>query len=239
MPSYDDLALTTTKITGRGQSFAAEFPIDVRPITLDADLVLATYTDGVIPAGATLGLNPTTKRYGPYAGTSDEVQTITITGSPTGGTWIPTFAAVNGAAVAFNATAASLQATLEAMSSIGVGNILVTGSAGGPYTLTFRGALADTNTAQFTSTPSLTGGTSPTVVHATTTAGGADLASNGMQIARGHLLSGAFVRAGKHVAAALYYKGRIFEDLLPANGGFDANAKADLANFIVYDRIGA
>lgn len=51
------------------------------------------------------------------------------------------------------------------------GGVVVTGSAGGPYTVTFAGPLAGTNVAQMTATSSLTGG-SPSIAVATTTAGG-------------------------------------------------------------------
>jgi hypothetical protein len=63
--------------------------------------------------------------------------------------------------------------------------------------------------------------------------------SDGRDIAAGHLVGAKTVRAGKHVDAALYYKGRIFADLLPANSGLDAAAQADLAGRIRYDRVGA
>lgn len=233
---YDDLALTSTTKRGRGQSWAAEFPVDCRPITLDADLVLARYTDGVIPSGALLGLNATTGRYGPYGGTSDEQQTLTITGTPTGGTWTATYAGQTTSAIAYNASAAAVQAALEALSTVGEGNVTVTGSAGGPYTVTFAGDLANTNVAQMTTADSLSGGTDPAVAVATTTAGGADIASDGTQVARGHLVSSAYVRAGKHVAGALYYKGRVYRDLLPSDSGLDDNAVADLTA-IVYDKV--
>lgn len=235
---YDDLALTSTTTSGRSQSWAAEFPVDTRPITLDADLVLARYTDGVIPSGALLGLNATTGRYGPYGGTTDEKQTVTITGTPTGGTFTLTYAGQTTAAIAYNATAATVQTRLEALSTIGAGNVTVTGGPGPgtAWVVTFAGDLADTNVAQMTSTDSLTGGSSPASAISTTTAGGADIASDGTQVARGHLLSGAYVRAGKHVPAALYYKGRVYRDLLPSNSGIDDNAVTDLT-LIAYDKV--
>jgi hypothetical protein len=116
-----------------------------------------------------------------------------------------------------------------------VGDVTVTGSAGGPYTVTFGGALADTNVAQMTATP--TGGTG-TVTVATTTAGGADGGSNGTEVARGHILGTATVRAGKHVPFALYYKGEVLLDRLPTGSLIDAAAQADLTQ-IVYTRVGA
>lgn len=233
----DDVGLQRTPLLSRSQSWAAEFPVDLRPITLDADACLAKWTNGIVPSGATLAQNTTTKRYGPYGGTTEEVQSVTITGGPTGGTFTLTFSGQTTAAIAYNASAAAVQAALVALSTIGAGNVTVTGSAGGPYTVTFVGALANTNTAQMTATPSLTGGSSPTVNVATVTGGGTDSGTAGLETARGHLAATKVVRAGFNVDGALYYKGRVYEDLLPADGGFDPAAKAELTA-IAYDKVG-
>lgn len=102
----------------------------------------------------------------------NEQQTVTITGSPTGGTFTLTFGGQTTSAIAYNATAATVEAALEALSTIGQGNVQVTGSAGGPYTVEFVGALAKTNVAAMTASgASLTGGTTPGVTIATATAG--------------------------------------------------------------------
>lgn len=107
---------------------------------------------------------------------NDEVQTVTIGGSPTGGTFTVTFGGQTTTGVAYNATAATLQTALQALSSIGANNVTVTGSAGGPYTLTFVNALGKQDVAQVTaSAAGLTGG-SPTITPATTTAGSAGTA---------------------------------------------------------------
>ena len=104
------------------------------------------------------------------AGTS-EVQTVTITGSPTGGTFTLTYSGQTTSGIAYNAAASAVQSALAALSNIGSGNVAVTGSAGGPYTVTFQGSLAHTNVAQMTATSSLTGGTSPNVSVSTGTGG--------------------------------------------------------------------
>ena len=89
----------------------------------------------------------------------------------TGGTFTLTHGGQTTTAIAENAAASAVQTALEALSTIGAGNVAVTGSAGGPYTVTFRGSLKGDNVAQLTSSAaSLTGGAS-TVTHATTTAG--------------------------------------------------------------------
>jgi hypothetical protein len=101
----------------------------------------------------------------------NEVQTITITGTPTGGTFSLTFGGQTTPALAYNATSAAVQTALQALSSIGAGNATVSGSAGGPYTVTFVSGLGNTNVAQIVAVGSFTGGTSPAITVATTTGG--------------------------------------------------------------------
>jgi hypothetical protein len=117
----------------------------------------------------------------PYvaAAGANEVQTVTISGSPTGGSFTLTYNGETTAAIAYNATAAQVQAALAALDEIGAGNVTVAGSAGGPYTVTFGGGLADENVPQMTATGSFTGGTTPAVAVATTTPG----ASTATQVA--------------------------------------------------------
>lgn len=84
---------------------------------------------------------------------------ITVTGSPTGGTFTLTVNGVATSAIAYNAAAATVEAALEAV-LVNTPNATVTGSAGGPWTATFDG------TAYFAvalGTNSLTGGTTPSV----------------------------------------------------------------------------
>lgn len=102
---------------------------------------------------------------------NDEVQTATITGSPTGGTFTLTFGGQTTSAIAYNAAASAVQTALQALSTVGANNVTVTGSAGGPYTITFVNALGKADQAQITATASLTGGTTPGVTMATSTAG--------------------------------------------------------------------
>lgn len=56
--------------------------------------------------------------------TVDEVQTVTINGAPTGGTFTLTFSGQTTAAIPFNATALQVQAALLALSTIGTGGVL-------------------------------------------------------------------------------------------------------------------
>jgi RHS repeat-associated protein len=108
-----------------------------------------------------------------YAYAADNVQQVALTGAPTGGTFTLTFGGQTTSAIAYNASAATVQADLQALSSIGSGNVLVMGGSGGPWTVRFAGSLAGTAQAQLTASGSgLTGGTSPSVSVTTSSVGG-------------------------------------------------------------------
>lgn len=102
-----------------------------------------------------------------------ELRTLTISGTPTGGTFTPTYTAdkvYTGTACAHNAAASVVQASLETI--FGAGNVTVSGSAGGPYACTFANSLANVEIAgTFGIINALTGGTSPTGTWAQTTKG--------------------------------------------------------------------
>jgi flagellar hook protein FlgE len=107
----------------------------------------------------------------------NEVQTIALTGAPTGGTFTLTYAGQTTAALNYNSTAAQIDTALEALSNIGVGDVTCAGGAlpGTAVTVTFTGALADTDAALMTiDTSGLTGGTSPGGKVTETTKGGRD-----------------------------------------------------------------
>lgn len=107
------------------------------------------------------------------AGT-DEVQTLTITGTPTGGTFTITYSGQTTAGIAYDANAATVQAALEALSNIGSGDVVCTGGAlpGTPVVITFRQALGRQNVALMTASGAgLTGGTAPAAAVALTTQG--------------------------------------------------------------------
>lgn len=104
---------------------------------------------------------------------NNEVQTVTTTGTPTGGTFKLNFRGVSTTALAFNATAVAIQAALEALSTIGTGNVTCTG---GPLPtgviVTFVGNLGNQDVPAMTVTSAaLTGGTTPAVVITITTPG--------------------------------------------------------------------
>lgn len=94
----------------------------------------------------------------------DEVQTVTITGGPTGGTFTLTFGANTTSAIAYNASAATVQAALVALASIGANNVSVSGGPGPntPWVVEFIGTLGYANQASMTGNfAGLTGGSSP------------------------------------------------------------------------------
>lgn len=109
------------------------------------------------------------------ASLSDEVQQLVITGSPTGGTFTLTFGGDTTNALAYNASAAEVQAELEGLAAIGSGNVQCYGSGlpGGTITIHFVKSKGATNVAAITSTDSLTGGSTPATAISTLTAGGA------------------------------------------------------------------
>jgi hypothetical protein len=104
----------------------------------------------------------------------NEVQSLTITGTPTGGTFKLVFRDVATATIAYNATASAVQAALEAISTIGAGSVVCTGGPlpGTAVTITFQGTLAGRNVPTLApSAVAFTGGTTPAVAVTTTTPG--------------------------------------------------------------------
>ena len=114
--------------------------------------------------------NPTAAQMG--SGTNEQ-QTITITGTPTGGSFTLTFEGQTTAGIAFDANAAAVDSALEALSNIGVGEVAVTGGPGPgtPWVVTFSVTLGAQNLDQMTATSSLTGGTTPAVAVTTNVPG--------------------------------------------------------------------
>lgn len=96
---------------------------------------------------------------------TNEKQTLTMStagGAATGGAFTLTYSGQTTSTIAYNASAATVQAALEALSNIGAGDVTVTGSAAGPWTVEFTGALDQTDVALMTSNAaSVTGPGSP------------------------------------------------------------------------------
>lgn len=195
-------------------------------ITLDVSAFTAGvhYPNGYIPSGTPVAKITASGLYGPYSVT-DEVQTVTE-----GGTGLTSFTLTwsgqTTASILAAATAATVQAALEALSNIAVGDVVVSGVAGGPYTVTFAGTLADLDDAAMTATP--TGG-SGSVTIATATAGGVE-GSGGLEAAKGLLFSAVKVPnvsdTSIDVGAAMVVHGFVQLSKLPFT--LDANGQTDL-----------
>jgi hypothetical protein len=106
------------------------------------------------------------------AGGVNEVQTATVNGGPTGGTFTLSYRGQVTGPLAYNAAAAAVQTALQGLSRIGPNNIVVTGNAGGPYTITFQNGLGRKEIESLVGNGAgLTGGTTPSVTVAETTKG--------------------------------------------------------------------
>lgn len=101
-----------------------------------------------------------------------EVQTLTITGTPTGGTFTLTYLGDTTAPIPYNAVFGAVQTALLAGTTLDTGDVVVTGGPGPgtPYVFTFATGLGNP-TALTANGAALTGGSSPTAVVATTTPG--------------------------------------------------------------------
>lgn len=116
-------------------------------------------------------------------------QTITITGTPTGGTFTITFLGTEAAPlavpettapIAFNAPAATVQAALAALPSVGAANVAVFGGPGPgtAYVVEFRGAFDQQNTLLMNVAHAFIGGTAPAIATRDTSAGRCVFQSN-------------------------------------------------------------
>jgi hypothetical protein len=95
-----------------------------------------------------------------FQGAADNVQTLSPVGTLTAGNFTVGLEGVESGNIPYNATSAAVQTALQSMSNIGAGNALVTGATGGPWTVTFTGALADAALPELTvNSTGLTGGT--------------------------------------------------------------------------------
>lgn len=102
-----------------------------------------------------------------------EVQSIAITGTPTGGSFTLTLDGDTATGIAYNATAGAIQTALRALDTPFADGVVCTGGAlpGAAVTVTFASDLADNNVPLMTAVGSFTGGSSPAVAITTTTPG--------------------------------------------------------------------
>ncbi len=154
-------------------------PVDAEAGGVVSNGGFETWTTTNVPDGwlVTVGVPGTT-----ILRTVTEVQTVAISGTPTGGWYALRFTDASGktsqtAPIAFDAAASDVQAALRLLP--GLSSVTVTATGTSPnYThqVTFTGRGG--NVAQLTSFSALTGGT-PAITHATTTAGTAQVFSGG------------------------------------------------------------
>jgi hypothetical protein len=118
-------------------------------------VVVAEVTTGEQPGGP---IDIQEQQIGDVTIPQAEIQVLTI--DATAGTYTLSFGGSTTAAINWNDTAATIQTRLQALASIGAGGITVAGSVGGPFTLTFAGALGNQPQALITADPTLltTGG---------------------------------------------------------------------------------
>jgi hypothetical protein len=159
----------TEDVTGGG--FALVSTQQYLPVTLlRRGLIFLGAALDALAFGTRLFLSTIDGRITPTNPAANEVQTIALTGTPTGGTFTLTLNGQTTAGIAFNAAATAVQSALEALSTIGRGNVIVTGS--GPWAITFVNDLGKQPIAALTKDATgLTGGTSPNVTVTETVAG--------------------------------------------------------------------
>lgn len=112
----------------------------------------------------------------PSSSATSEVQTVTLgtapNNDPDGGTFSLTYRGETTAAIAWDASAATIQAALEALSSVNSGDITVSGSIDDGVTFTFASTLGDVDLLMMNS--SLTDGGVPVTASVAETVKGSD-----------------------------------------------------------------
>lgn len=139
-------------------------------ITIDWSTVTAAGSDVTLPDGSVIRSGQKYLRYGQVLTkkTPAELDTVVISGSPTGGTFTITVGGVTTPAIPYNASTAYVQGVVQSLSTVGNGLVLVTGSPGS-YTLAFAGVLG--SLAVSSSGAGLTGGSSPAATTTEVSAG--------------------------------------------------------------------
>lgn len=216
----------------RGLSTARTVTLKVSTFTSGTHYPNGFFPDGLALAVPTSGAN---SGYAvPLAARATEVQTVTITGTPTGGTVTLTFDGETTGAIAYNATAATVLAALEALSNVDVGSVVVTGGPGPgtAWIVTFSGTqyLGANVPVMTASGASLTGGTSPAIAVTTTTGGGSGV-TDGSDILAGFLVYPQTVAStDTYVEGPLMDMGRIITANLPV--AITASQKATNTQFV-------
>jgi trimeric autotransporter adhesin len=163
LSNIDDATITVTK--GTGQLYTVEFTY-TEGSHAQSQMTASNYSSS---GSALYDLTVTAPQAAAAAITAlNEQQRVTLTGVPTGGTFTLTFAGQTTSALAFNASASTVQTQLRALSTIGAGNVNVTSDNG--YLVEFVGTMAAANQALITGNgASLTGGSAQAVTVSTVT----------------------------------------------------------------------
>ena len=194
-----------------GDCVATGGPVNIGNVTLTFGGARAgTNVPQVTIQSSLTGVDPTLTPSTTTAGVAavNEVQRLTMAGVPFGGTFTITYSGQTTSALAYNASNATIQAALTALSNIGVDECVVSAgplAAATPINLTFVGALAATNVDQITAdASSLT--YVPTLTPSTTTAGAAPVPEVQRLTTTGTPTGGTFTLTyGGYTTAALPY----------------------------------
>lgn len=124
--------ITTVNVTKSGWSYTVEFEDpggeDVPQMTGDASSLS--------------GISAVVTVTQVHSAAVNEQQRVAFSSGATGGTFTLTYSGQTTSALDWDSTAAEVDAALEALSNIGAGDVSVSGSTGGPWTITFTSALA-------------------------------------------------------------------------------------------------
>lgn len=153
----------TVTVTKSGNVFTVEFGL-IDGMANQSQMTASVYS------GSASAIHDITPTLTAIVTRVDEQQRITLTGAPSGGTFTITFNGQTTASIAYNASASTVLSALEGLSNIDPGDVTVSGSAGGPWTVTFEGKYAGTNVVEMTGTSSLTGTSAQSLSISTTTA---------------------------------------------------------------------
>lgn len=176
--------------------------------------------------------------------TSVEVQTIAISGTPSGGYYLLHFTDRDGyvqttAPLVYNASGTAVQTALRTLTGLGTVTVSTAGSTPDfTHTVTF---IDVPNPAQLTSTAALTGGSGPAVAHATTTAGSAyvlsgarsvELDSDGSQLTT--------IQIPVSLAASTQYAVNVWmiADVVPAAGRIVVDLVDGVGGTVIQDKAG-
>lgn len=147
-------ALEALSNIGVGDVAVTGGPLPNTPVTVEFQAALAnTDRQQMTGSGAALtggSVNVSVSQEA-VAGVNEQQQ-ISIASGTTGGTFTLTYSGQTTAAIAYNATAGTVDTELEALSNIGVGDVTVTGGPGPgtAWIVTFTAALAKTNVVSIT-----------------------------------------------------------------------------------------